>query len=126
MKKKSVKFFKNNKLDEKYITLLVNKAWKKPEKVEKVAGLLEKIYSENRNYTVIVLKTLLVISGYITKGPPRCYTIPEKKSDKKDQFSALLDKIIQHWSSIAKMNIQFPDDNARSSLYSYTIVLFAY
>lgn len=114
-------------IEPKYLNNLINKSWKKPHKVDKVSQLIEKIYDENKQYTIIVLKIELLISAYVTKGPLRVFEIPEQKSlNNRDHLSHILDKIIEQWIPIAKMNIKESEDQARCSLYSYTIILFAY
>ena len=88
---------------------------------------MDKIYQENDQYTIIVLKLLLVINEYVRNGPDRVFKIPETNQyGNQDILCYILDKVIKTWTDIAKMNIKNSEDQARCSLYSYTIILFAY
>jgi hypothetical protein len=77
--------------DSKYLQNILIKAWKRPEKVRKFCSELEQILTntETMEKSLVIIKSLLLIHGYMRKGPAESFltTISIYKGDKVSRAS---------------------------------------
>ncbi|EAR93555.2 tyrosine kinase domain protein (macronuclear) [Tetrahymena thermophila SB210] len=82
---------------QKYMRLLIIKAWQKTDKIEKFYDHFNMFLTpQNVQNTIIALKSLILLHNYIKKGPPEALSSVGKKVSAVN----VLKKIIETWQNI--------------------------
>ncbi|KAL4506029.1 hypothetical protein ABPG72_013790 [Tetrahymena utriculariae] len=82
---------------QKYMRLLIIKAWQKTDKIEKFYDHFNIFLTpQNVQNTIIALKSLILLHNYIKKGPPEALSSVGKKVSAVN----VLKKIIETWQNI--------------------------
>ena len=125
--------------DEEFVNKILEKAWRKKEKVRKLYDIVDK-YMDDQDVlknSVIVAKLLLFLHSIMTKGPVDLMTEQVGESSKRtpgnmkivvgscSYLNFLLRRIRTQWDTIAKSGLKYKDDKLRSQGLSYLIFFYS-
>lgn len=129
----------NTAPDEDYANKILQKAWKKREKLKKLYEIIDKFLddADTMKSSAIIVKVLLFLHSIMTKGPIEVMTTPLSLVTKKAQINMalvvdscsylnyLLRRIKAEWEIIAKTGLKAKSDKLRSQALSYLIYFYA-
>lgn len=125
--------------DEDYVVKILQKAWKKREKVKKLYDIIDKTLDDPDaiKSSAIVVKTLLFLHSIMSKGPVEVLIAPVVLPNKRTQtnmpialescsyLNYLLKRIKAEWEPIAKGCHKSKEDKLRSQALSYLIYFYS-
>jgi hypothetical protein len=129
----------NTAPDEDFANKILQKAWKKREKLKKLYEIIDKFLddADTMKSSAVIVKVLLFLHSLMTKGPIEVMTTPLSLVTKKAQINMalvvdscsylnyLLRRIKAEWEIIAKTGLKAKSDKLRSQALSYLIYFYA-
>jgi hypothetical protein len=125
--------------DEDFVLKILQKTWKKREKIKKLYDIIDKFLddSDTMKSSAVIVKVLLFLNSIMTKGPIEVLTTSLTLGGKKAQINMslvvescsylnyLLRRIKADWEPIAKSGLKHKSDKLRSQALSYLIYFYA-
>jgi hypothetical protein len=129
----------NTPPDEDYVHKILQKAWKKREKVKKLYDIIDKFLDDQDNMksSGVIVKVLIFFHSIMTKGPIEVMTTPFALGSKKSHLNMtlvvdscsylnyLVRRIKAEWEQIAKTGLKSKSDKLRSQALSYLIYFYS-
>ena len=123
--------------DEGLVNKVLEKAWRKREKVNKLLDIVNKFTDDSTNmrHPIVVLKVLMFLHSYMYKGPPQVITcavsdkIKSLKTEASEEAVSLIDYIIRKikfaWEEISKNYLKEKLDNSCTHAVAYFIYFYS-